>query len=411
LVPDLARNATAFGPEADIDRVHHVVHASSALRNRPHEAQMSQSVSLDEEIRSTVPADLQQHLHERDGAAVLLQKLPEAFSPKQVAHPSTQQRAWELIGLFYFNQPKRRGAEALQVFLALYQRMLEAQMALRRRVHKGMPLLWAAECFGSLGYPLLRKRYLMLALCEDAVEGLGVVSPELTGTYFRLVWRLGMPDAYLKQYASECYRVASASETESRYPEWVLQQLDQDWLTEFPNPEEANLYVANTMYIKSLIGRLGDGQGRTLEELAEYVMQCMPGCRTTRRSKSLSTDYDIICTMEGFDVDFRSELGRYFVCECKDWEQPADFSAMAKFCRVLDSVKSKFGILFSKNGISGSGRTRDAEREQLKVFQDRGVVIIVIDQADLRNIAAGQNLVSVLRRKYERVRLDLYEQQ
>ena len=111
--------------------------------------------------------------------------------------------------------------------------------------------------------------------------------------------------------------------------------------------------------------------------------------------------------MEGFDVDFRSELGRYFVCECKDWDRPADFTTMAKFCRVLDSVKSKFGILFSKEGISGAGDARYAEREQLKVFQDRGMVIVVVDLEDLRRVASGANFVNILRNKYERVRLDL----
>src|SRR3990170_8960739 len=105
----------------------------------------------------------------------------------------------------------------------------------------------------------------------------------------------------------------------------------------------------------------------------------MPGCRTLRRAKSRSTEYDIVCSIDGLEVDFRSELGRYFVCECKDWDKPADFSTMAKFCRVLDSVKSRSGILFSKKGISGEGKTKDAEREQLKVFQDRGMVIVVVD--------------------------------
>ena len=123
----------------------------------------------------------------------------------------------------------------------------------------------------------------------------------------------------------------------------------------------------------------------------------------------MSTDYDIVCSMEGFDVDFRSELGRYFVCECKDWNKPADFTAMAKFCRVLDSVKSKFGIMFSREGISGAGHTRYAEREQLKVFQDRGMVIIVIDEEDLRKVAGGTNFAKILRKKYERVRLDLMD--
>jgi hypothetical protein len=136
-------------------------------------------------------------------------------------------------------------------------------------------------------------------------------------------------------------------------------------------------------------------------------MSCMPGCRTRRRERSGSTDYDIVCAMEGVEVDFRSELGRYFVCECKDWASPASFTVMAKFCRVLDSIKSRFGILFSKSGISGVGDTQFAEREQLKVFQDRGVVIVVLSLADLQEVASGANLIAMLRSRYEKVRLDL----
>jgi hypothetical protein len=111
--------------------------------------------------------------------------------------------------------------------------------------------------------------------------------------------------------------------------------------------------------------------------------------------------------MEGFDVDFRSELGRYFVCECKDWSDAADFTTMAKFCRVLDSFKAKFGILFSKSGISGQSGSAFAAREQLKIFQDRGIVIVVIDLEDLESVAAGLNFISLLRTRYESVRLDI----
>ena len=111
--------------------------------------------------------------------------------------------------------------------------------------------------------------------------------------------------------------------------------------------------------------------------------------------------------MEGPELDFRSELGRYFVCECKDWDRPADFTTMAKFCRVLDSTKSRFGILFSRSGISGQKQTLYAAREQLKVFQDRGMVIVVIDFKDIERISAGENFINLLRTKYESVRLDL----
>jgi hypothetical protein len=115
----------------------------------------------------------------------------------------------------------------------------------------------------------------------------------------------------------------------------------------------------------------------------------------------------LICAVEGFELDYRSELGRYFVCECKDWAKAADFTTMAKFCRVLDSTKSRFGILFSRNGITGAGNTAFAAREQLKVFQDRGIVIVVFDESDIRRVADGGNLIQILRQKYEVVRLDL----
>jgi hypothetical protein len=144
-----------------------------------------------------------------------------------------------------------------------------------------------------------------------------------------------------------------------------------------------------------------------LEQLAEYILTCMPGCRTARRLRTPSTDYDIVCAMEGLESDFRSELGRYFICECKDWNQAADFTSFAKFCRVLDSVKARFGIMFSKNGLSGTGKREDADLEQLKVFHDRGMVIVMFAEGDIDSVIRGTNFISLLRSKYEKVRLGL----
>jgi hypothetical protein len=94
--------------------------------------------------------------------------------------------------------------------------------------------------------------------------------------------------------------------------------------------------------------------------------------------RSQSTQYDVVGALEGQDIDFRSDSGRYFICECKDWSKPADFTTLAKLARVLESAKCKFGLLFSKLGITGKAHTTAATRELLKVFQDRGVVIIVV---------------------------------
>jgi hypothetical protein len=359
-------------------------------------------------LKQKVPEDIYELLDQRDGAAWLLEKLPEVFSPKDVAS-GPDEHPWDLIGYFY--RLRNQWHQALSIYDAFYNHIILAQLQENKRYHKGTPLVWISDCFSQLGFPVLAKRYLMLAHCEDSINLKGNVSPGGTGVYFRLVWGYGISDGDLRRYAEEIYKLNEKNPEDARFPEWILQDLDKNWMNEFPSPKEASVYHANVHYIHHLISKLGEPTGKILERLADYILSCMPGCRTTRRQRSFSTDYDIVCSMEGFEVDFRSELGRYFVCECKDWDKPADFTSMAKFCRVLDSTKSRFGILFSKSGISGQERTIYAEREQLKVFQDRGMIIVVIEQNDLDYIAKGGNFTSLLRMKYERVRLDLAQVQ
>lgn len=376
-------------------------------------AKISDFPDIEKEVKR-INSDLLLLFDMRDGAPLLIKKLSDTYTPEQISVPYTQeqksdvgtpQRVWELSGLFYLKQG--RFHEALSIFTALYEHMLKAQSEKSNLVHKGMPLVWISECFSGMGFPTLTKRYLMLTLIEDAIREKGSVSPEKTGIYFRLAWRGSLSDAEIKKYARRIFELKEENPIDGFFPEFILQELDQDWMTEIPAPIEAGFYYANNLYVSHLVSNLGDGTGKTLERLSTYLLSCMPGCRTLRRAKSRSTEYDIVCSIDGLEVDFRSELGRYFVCECKDWDKPADFSTMAKFCRVLDSVKSRSGILFSKKGISGEGKTKDAEREQLKVFQDRGMVIVVVDENDIKQVANGKNFINMLKKKYERVRLDL----
>jgi hypothetical protein len=216
-----------------------------------------------------------------------------------------------------------------------------------------------------------------------------------------------MPDVLIRRYAEEIAAFARENEEDARYPERVLQNLDNLWMTELPESVEASLYPANRRYIAHLLERTGDRAGQQLELLADYLLSAMPGCRTYRRRRSYSTDYDIVCSLDGLDLDFRSELGRYFVCESKDWREPVDFGTFAKFARVLDSTKSRFGILFSREGITGGRHTRDAAREQLKLFQDRGIIVVVVSRSDIEEVVKGANFIALLRQKYEAVRLDL----
>ncbi|MEJ2324264.1 MAG: hypothetical protein P8Y77_05685 [Nitrospirota bacterium] len=252
-------------------------------------------------INNHIPEEYWQYFLMRDGAARFVDNLPRSFSLDKFAENTDGQAAWVKIGNFYRNLGHAH--QAFDVYLSLHEHLCASQEKTGKRAHKGEILVWMSDCCHMLGYRAIKKRYLMLSLCEDAISLEGSVPPETTGTYFRLVWGGGLTDADLNQYAKDIYKYSEDNPNETLYPEWILQQLDQYWMVEFPEPIEAPVYVTNRTYIKYLMFKLGEGEGRNLELLADYVLSCMPGCRTYRRHKAKSTDYDIVCSVEGFNLD------------------------------------------------------------------------------------------------------------
>ena len=340
----------------------------------------------------------------RDGVSQLVSLLPERIGHTMVSTPTSQQNGWGNLGNYY--KLNGRYHEAIGIYTSLYEHMLLHEQCTNQRVHKGMPLVWMSDCHAMLGHPVHAKRYLMLTLCEDAIRDKGEIDSQ-GGPYFRLVWHFGLSHELFRRYSKECYDFYLRKPRPSMFPERVLVELDQEWMIEVPSISESNRFYCNEAYIRHLLSQLGSDRGKSLEFLAHYLVSLIPGCRAYLPRRSKSTDYDVIGVLEGLASDFRSELGRYIVCECKDWSKRADFTTLAKFCRVLDSVKSRFGILFTRDRISGFGKSRDAEREQYKVCADRGIVIVVVDRNDIERVAEGANFLSMLRLKYEEVRLDL----
>ena len=220
------------------------------------------------------------------------------------------------------------------------------------------------------------------------------------------MWQQGISDEQFRVYASEAWTSSQGITEAARFPEWALQELDQKWMTEYPSTAEASFYVVNPAYVRWLLSKLGSGDGKALERLAHYLLSCVPGFRARMRMRSQSTDYDVYCGIEGPTYDFRAELGRYFLCEAKDWAGPANVTTVQKFAGVLRAAKCDFGILFSRNGISGAGKNKFAERELLKIKQD-GVTILSVSETYLKEVSLGANFFSMLRESYEQERLDL----
>lgn len=220
-------------------------------------------------IEKRLPINMWPLLNDRSGAAKFKIKLPSVFEPDSFINDDEAQRCWEIIGNFYRNQ--RRFHEAISIYLSFYDQYLVAQEKTKTRAHKGTPLVWISDCYTALNSPVLAKRYLMLTLCEDAIRESGKVSPNTTGIYFRLVWGSGIPDSELHRYAKEIYKLSMKNPDDSMFPEWIIQELDHNWMTEFPSPQEATVYLANQRYIKYMLSKLSDGTGKYLEQLAGYI--------------------------------------------------------------------------------------------------------------------------------------------
>lgn len=342
-----------------------------------------------------------------DGVPRLLDALEQRYPVSQVLSDPQALRAWELCGLALMNGTRLHDAIAL--FTSSYEKASES--GTDRTGAKGTFLVWLSECFQRLNCPSLANRFLMLTVVEDAIGNKGEVFIK-GGSYWRARWVYGMSHGEVESICSNVFAIHHRRPDNGRFPEWVLQELPENWKTVPPSPSEAARYVISRPYAKWLMQRVReDTTGRELETLAQYLMSSIPGCRTRRRALSYSTDYDLVCILEGAPDDFRRDLGRYILCECKDLNEAAGTPIMAKFAYVLLSAKCRFGVLFASNGITGTSRTTDARREQLKVYQDTGIVIVVLDLDELQQVVNGINLVTVLRDKYECIRLDLRSSQ
>ena len=338
----------------------------------------------------------------------LMNKFPvPTHVPQESTWEADRWSAWEAVGLYYIIEG--RHYEALSIFATCYDRLLRAQREGGFRLHKGKPLIWMSDCYWHMDWLVHSKRYLMLAFCEDLLTDVGEIIRN-RGAFYRGIWRHGMSEELFEALARDLRTSAHYSPTATPYPEALLQDMSEDWLTEAPDPREVGAFAANRLYVQHLISNLGDKSGLALERVAHYLLSCMPGVRTRKRLVSGSTEYDIVCSVDGLEQDYRSELGRYFICECKDWSRPANFTSLAKFSRVLQATNAKFGILFSSNGVTGEKKGLHAAHEQLRLYQKEGTVIVAVTLEDLKRIAEGQNLIELLRKKYEAVRLDVLSQ-
>ena len=209
-----------------------------------------------------------------------------------------------------------------------------------------MPLVWLYEFYKKVNYVWQSRKYMYLTCVEDSIRDDGVFDRQ-SGVYFRLNYEIGLNNKEINKLGQILYKIYLTNPQTVVYPEYYLQIYGDSWKTTFTSQEEQSIWDLNPYYFKYLLDKIGSGTGESREP-CRISHDVLTWCLRQKRVKTHSTDIDVLCIVDGHFYDFRSELGRYIMCECKNWKKKANFTTVAKFMRVLDSAKCKTGVLFSK---------------------------------------------------------------
>lgn len=160
-------------------------------------------------------------------------------------------------------------------------------------------------------------------------------------------------------------------------------------------------------------------QGNALEILAAYLLTHIVGCFPVRKSETPDFENDLVIRNLSRNVSPALDvLGRYFIVECKNRVANTGSHEIAYFASRVRYGRATYGVLFTREGITGSGGTKKTKgkrepNERIedgrfmlhRAYHQDGTVIAVVTKADLERVATGEeSILQLLLRKHDEVR-------
>jgi hypothetical protein len=318
---------------------------------------------------------------------------------------------WNNVGVYFITS--RLHLEALtifQAFLDCYHNLQEKEH--QERIHKGTPLQYLGIVHRLLGQLEQSRKYHILAFIEDVINVRGDIpqnnvlrSP--AAIVLRRTFRMrDLELISLQNFTSQKLKINA----KILYPEQIL----LDWITEneknqeilIARSKEESLYKVNLPYLRELFKRaVEDSTGKALESLATYLFSCVDGFEPIPRLTTSAFHFDLVIRNLIKDHPLLETLGDYIGVECKNINKTVRAEQLNHFIHKLRLHNMRCGIIFTNKGISGIkykglvyGRAI-----QVKTFNRDGIVIFDITKSELDRISKGDNLLSLLLRKYEKI--------
>jgi hypothetical protein len=150
-------------------------------------------------------------------------------------------------------------------------------------------------------------------------------------------------------------------------------------------------------------------KGKALENLAQLLFDTVPSLKCKYKNlQTRSSEIDLVIEYDRSkgQIALFEELGRYCLIECKNWSKPVGVVPVRDFMGKLDKCKTRLGIIFAKNGVTGVDSGADALREIQSRFDRDGVYLLVFSLQDLKSIKSGRDFEIALDLKADNLRFD-----
>jgi hypothetical protein len=163
-------------------------------------------------------------------------------------------------------------------------------------------------------------------------------------------------------------------------------------------------FKINKKYFKNLLTKtlkaeLKNQKGKLLEELAAYLFNSCGDLFEITYSRKLTDTHEIDRVVFTAPGSFFREWGDFLIVECKNTKQAVNTKVIDVLVSNIRGTKSRAGVLFSMRGVTSVAKINIREN-----YLRDDIIIIVIDQDDLQQIAKGVNFIKVLWDKYKTLR-------
>lgn len=127
---------------------------------------------------------------------------------------------------------------------------------------------------------------------------------------------------------------------------------------------------------------------KSLENLASYLFLLIPCCfpELNINAQDKAFEFDVLVHNANPNGNLIAEtFGRYFLGECKNWASKVGAPEVGYFFDRMKTVRANFGVLFTREGITGVEGTA-AQSVIRRHFQQENIICVVLSDEELHEL-------------------------